>query len=111
MQSAVSNSLVENQDYLAPYVPAARAYVHQEYPKWKYSLTGSCVVNSADEEAALGDGWFDAKPTANDTPARAQPSVQSELDALIAKAQELGIEIDKRWGVKRLRQEVAHASH
>lgn len=32
----------------------------QEFPKWKYhDANPPTLVNSADEEAALGDGWRD----------------------------------------------------
>ncbi len=39
-----------------------QGHVHHEYPKWKHHATKeSCVVNSADEEKALGAGWVSSK--------------------------------------------------
>jgi hypothetical protein len=30
------------------------------YPAWRYHLTGpACVVTSAEEDADLGEGWYD----------------------------------------------------
>jgi|SRR5579872_3504161 len=47
-------------------------YFRQEYPKVKYG-TSVVTVNNADEEAALGEGWFDS-------PAReVQPTIPGEL--------------------------------
>jgi len=37
------------------------------YPAWRYHLTGpACVVASADEDAALGEGWYDHPLKASD---------------------------------------------
>jgi len=35
---------------------------------------------------------------------------EPDIDDLRLKAEELGIDIDRRWGVKRLQQEIADAS-
>jgi hypothetical protein len=36
-------------------------HVLQNYPKWKYHRSGrSIIVNDADAEAALGEGWSDS---------------------------------------------------
>lgn len=101
--SMIKNSLVEDQDYMSAYVPAEPIYVHQEYPKWVHHVDGrSKIVNDADEEASLGEGWGKVAEKAQ--------SIESELDSLIAQAESLGIKIDNRWGVKRLREEIEKAS-
>ncbi|TCM21481.1 hypothetical protein EDF56_101145 [Novosphingobium sp. PhB165] len=38
-----------------------------------------------------------------------EPAEDAELDALRAQAEELGIEVDGRWGAKRLETEIAKA--
>ena len=36
------------------------AYEYQEFPKWKYHRDHKAkVVQNAEEEAALGSGWYD----------------------------------------------------
>ena len=43
-----------------PKEPKARAYVHQEFPKWKYHKEHKArVVKSEAEEEELGEGWLD----------------------------------------------------
>src|SRR5579884_2868507 len=38
---------------------AGLAYVYQEFPKWKYHpKLGGKIVQNADEEKALGRGWY-----------------------------------------------------
>lgn len=38
-----------------------KPYVYRPYPKYKYHRTGiSVIVQDADEEAALGEGWGDS---------------------------------------------------
>jgi len=35
------------------------AYVYEEFPKWKYHIDGrSKIVQNAEEEKALGKGWY-----------------------------------------------------
>ncbi|MNE04067.1 hypothetical protein D3C80_965900 [compost metagenome] len=33
---------------------------YEEFPKWKYSKGQSIVVDDAEAEEALGEGWFDS---------------------------------------------------
>ncbi|GEM_PF-2412644 len=36
-----------------------KPYVYQEFPKWKYHVDGqSKIVQNAEEEKALGKGWY-----------------------------------------------------
>lgn len=50
-------------------------YVPEQFPKWKYHRTETArVVNDADEEDALGDGWFDKSDFTNHTHEEAVPT-------------------------------------
>jgi hypothetical protein len=65
---------------------------------WLYHRTESPrIFRSADEvKAAMADGWAD-------TPAAFEAEeVPSELDELRAKAIDMGIKFDKRWGADKL---------
>lgn len=75
------------------------SYVFQEFPKWKYHEDGikSQIVDDAEAEEALGDGWHD-KPI--------QPSETSEREALIQIAIEHGIKIDKRWSNAKIQKAI-----
>jgi hypothetical protein len=47
-------------------------YVYQEFPKWKYHPTlGSKIVKNAEEEKALGKGWYN---NPNEFPKPPEPS-------------------------------------
>jgi len=44
-----------------PPVRESKAYVYQPYPRWKYHRSKPAViVESAQEEIALGSGWADS---------------------------------------------------
>lgn len=65
---------------------------------WLYHrIEAPRVFRSAEEvEAALADGWAD-------TPAAFESEgALSELDELRAKATDLGVKFDKRWGADKL---------
>lgn len=51
----------------------------------------------------------DAEPEKDSAPKRAAPAPSDEptLDDLRAQAEALGIEADRRWGAKRLKDEIA----
>lgn len=67
----------------------------QEFPKWKYGENGeSLIVEDAEAEAALGDGW-------HDTPL--PPQEASQRASLIQLATEKGVKFDKRWSDARIR--------
>lgn len=72
----------------------------QEFPKWKYHPQHEpVVVDDADAEKALGDGWGDSPvfvAVAADAPAETVESLRAELDSK-------GIAYDNRWGIKRLK--------
>lgn len=77
-----------------------------EFPKWLHAPDGSSVlVDNAAEQLALGEGWYDT-PTLAEAAAAAAP----DKDALLAKAKELGLSVDGRWGIDRIAQAIAEAS-
>ncbi len=90
----------------------------REFPKMLYRAgTGAAVdgvecaalvVHSEAEQAqALADGWgFSLAEPDKDDPAGDQPPTRAELEA---KASELGIKWDGRWGDKRLSDAIAAA--
>ena len=68
----------------------------KSWPSWYYGPDGqSGVFQSA---AEVPQGWKDS-PKAFDAP----PDAKAEL---IALAESRGVEVDKRWGVKRLKAEL-----
>lgn len=76
------------------------------YPKWKYAADGrSIVVDDADAEEALGEGWYNSPA---DVPDPDDGLTGGDAD-LKAEAEALGIKIDKRWSDKRLAEEIAKA--
>ena len=84
-----------------------------EFPKWKYSVTGSVLVNSAEEESALIGAWFDFPAdvdasVADQTAAAIKAAEQAalDLDNLRATANSMGIAVDGRWGAQRLEDEI-----
>jgi hypothetical protein len=71
--------------------------------------SGTVEVDDSDTEAvawyrqAAKDGRFEI---IEDAP----KSEADELDALREQAAKIGVKVDKRWGVDRLREEIASAS-
>ena len=75
-----------------------KPYTFVEFPKWVTPPGGvPCIVRSSTEEAAL------MAATAPDQPA------QTEKDTLRREADALGIEVDGRWSVDRLKSAIAAA--
>lgn len=72
---------------------------YHPYPRWKYHATKPArIVESAEEEVALGDDW-------HNTPQEAAAE-QAEVDeraALLAEADGLGLTIDRRMGNARIK--------
>lgn len=72
---------------------------------------GFAVANTEDEHIALtaaGYGPAFVAPAVSASTASAAAASEDEAKAaLIAKAEELGIKVDARWGVKRLEDEIA----
>jgi len=66
-------------------------YKYQEFPKWKYSDSGSRLVKNADEEIALGKGWRDT------------PEETETKESIMALLDEQGATYDKRWGIEKLK--------
>lgn len=63
-------------------------------------LVACLGVNDADEHAAATKaGWADSVPDLSATPEDNAPPTRDEM---LAQAEKLGIEVDKRWGDKRL---------
>jgi hypothetical protein len=102
---------------------------YQEFPKWVTGPDGAQkLVNSADEQTALGDGWtapayvppvphdetpeFQAYPkwvgdvlcqNADEESALLGSDSADERAALIQIAAEKGVKIDKRWSDDKIR--------
>lgn len=71
-------------------------------PGWLYN-TGDrreLFLTEAELDAAIADGW-------KQSPADVVEG--DEKADLIAKAEALGIEVDKRWGVQKLKDAIAGA--
>lgn len=102
-----------------------------DFPRWVFTSPGDIklpgksygqqIVNDEDEyNAALAAEWhgtlleaFDAvnKPAMPkpETVNAEVPVVEPKQAALIAKAEKLGIKVDKRWGAEKLAAEIAKA--
>lgn len=91
----------------------------REFPKALYRHGAGTLVDgvecafmvaqdAAEEATALADGWGFVAPTAEPVkePADDAPPTRAELEA---KATELGVKFDGRWGDKRLSDAIAAA--
>jgi hypothetical protein len=85
----------------------------KEYPKWKYAAGKSVIVEDADAEAELGDGWFNFPDEVTDDVADkakaaslASDEEAKDLESLRTAAADIGITVDGRWGVQRLEDEI-----
>jgi hypothetical protein len=87
-----------------------------QYPKWKYGEDGaSRVVKDEDEESALEGTWWDSP--ADVVPAEKVPTEEEQLlsDAkeekaeLMAEATSLGLSIDGRAGIAKIKSLIAAA--
>lgn len=97
-----------------------------EYPKYLYSAEGARLVLNKEQELALDGTWCDSPakvPMPKDEPpkAEAKPAeetleeIESEATAfvsvekgeLLAECVRHGIDVDKRWGVKKLQEVLA----
>ena len=66
-----------------------------EYPKWKYRGADGVLVHSAEEEAALGDGWADQ-------PSEVSPAPEvDESEALKARIAELEAQLSNKKTTKK----------
>jgi hypothetical protein len=102
-----------------------------DFPRWVFTSPGDIKVggksygqqivnDEVEHKAALSAGWYDTvldafdavgKPVAPkpETVKAEAPIVEPRQDALIAKAEKLGIKVDKRWGAEKLAAEIAKA--
>lgn len=86
-----------------------------EYPKWKYSQDASRIVQDESEESALVGDWFDSPADVPDAVAALTDDEQMIVDAkaekvtLLAKADALGISIDARWGLAKIKEALTAA--
>lgn len=87
------------------------------YPRMLYRAGSGVVVDGsacaalvvhgeAEQAAALADGWGFTLDAAPEVPADDAPPTRAELEA---KATELGLKWDGRWGDKRLSDAIAAA--
>lgn len=88
----------------------------EEFPKWKYSANAALIVESAEEELELGEGWRDTPWSAqgasvpdhhDDEEAVLKPSGSPEKAELIAQAESLGVQFDKRWSAAKIAKAIA----
>lgn len=86
----------------------------KEFPKWKYHVDGaSLIVQNADEESDLGEGWHNS-PTEVDQALQAEQIRQQDqareqrirLDALRESAKEIGLDVDVRWSADDLEDRI-----
>ena len=78
-------------------------YVPIPFPAWWYHATEPArVVQDEAEAAAVGEGWYSSPDGVG---AKHTPEVAplSERDALLAEAEARGVEVDRRWGVAKLK--------
>jgi hypothetical protein len=61
---------------------------------------------SAEIEVAKATGWFDIAGSAK---AAKKDDDEPDVDDLRKQAEDLGIDVDKRWGVERLQSEIDKA--
>lgn len=74
------------------------------YPCWLYSASGPLMVlDEAHHESLEGD-WYESPA---DVPAA--DVAAADRAALLARAEAVGLAVDKRWGDKRLQAEVEKA--
>jgi hypothetical protein len=80
----------------------------QEFPKVIYKggdvLKEAIVVLDAGQEALSLEAGFEPATAQYDAHDKA-----NEKELLIAQAEEKGIQVDARWGIKRLQDEIAKA--
>ena len=73
---------------------------------WAYTLRDGAVHGEIFEDAAaVPHGWADSPALVTVAPAAAD-----DKDALIARAEALGLGVDRRWGKARIRAKIAEAS-
>jgi hypothetical protein len=96
------------------------SYEFKEFPKWLYAEgKPPVVVKDRDGEEALGEGWYptpDALPKSEDAavasgavdPAAEKAAEESKSPWLV-RANDVGLEVDRRWSVQTLKAKVLEA--
>jgi hypothetical protein len=75
---------------------------------WAYTLRDGAVHGEIFEDAAaVPHGWADSPALVG---AAVAVAVADDKDALIAQAEALGLDVDRRFGMSRLRAMIAEAS-
>lgn len=77
------------------------------FPKWIYHKSHSPTVieDIQSLESAIFDGW-------RESPADfLEAEVEDNKSVLVVKAKALGIEVDGRWSVERLKKEIDDHDH
>jgi hypothetical protein len=73
---------------------------------WAYTLRDGAVHGEIFEDAAaVPHGWADSPALVTVAPAAAD-----DKDAMITRAEALGLDVDRRWGKARIRAMIAEAS-
>jgi hypothetical protein len=96
-------------------------YTHQDFPRWLYTPaatpgaqeiktdTGTFygkLVPSKEEADALDGDWYNSTAEA----AAEMATEAEDLAAARKDAETAGVKFDTRWGIKRLRAEIAKAT-
>ncbi len=103
----------ENEEYLRdPISNSAKPYstkqeaANREHAEkvWMYHKTEGARLFDKDD---VPEGWQDTPfEHPNNPDHQPEPVENDELKALREEAEDMGIEVDKRWGVKRLKEEM-----
>lgn len=81
-------------------VPREETPDFQEFPKMVYSPTDAPrIVADADEQAALGDNWYETLVEA----AAERLLEADEKDVLLERARAAGVAVDGRWSVAKIK--------
>jgi len=88
-------------------------YEYQEYPKWVSTPDGrTLIVADADEEAREMATEAAPAPSANLLAPEVAPEPHtSEWDTLKQKGDAIGLKVDGRWSLARLRAEIERAGN
>ena len=92
------------------------------YPSWRYhTVNPACIVNTPEEEEALGEGWFDSPAKVNKVVEASAEEIKEDdekkeeeldidaldLDELRRELANRGYEVDYRKRENSLRSELA----
>ena len=77
---------------------------------WAYTLRDGVVHGEIfDDAASVPVGWVDSPARVGVVDPVAPVAAHTGKTALIAEAEALGVDVDKRWGSARLRAAIAEA--